>query len=141
MTHHLRTRIVLANGGHAKWLERQGQNFVTIAELEADRVTAVHPKGTTHHSASPLRHGAGEADLAAMGRDRFGRIIAERLNRQSSRGEFERLAIIAPPEVLRAIRQNLLPGALNKIVHEASKDLVKTPADELGAWLNTPLIG
>ena len=141
MIHHLKTRVVLANGGHAKWLEREDHHFVTIAEIHAEKPSPGHPGGTVHQSGAPVRHGAGEQDLAAKGREQFGGEIAKRLNRQSADGEFQRLAIVAPPEVLQAIRDRLLPGVRDKVVFEAPKDLTKTPVHELGAWLDTPLMG
>jgi protein required for attachment to host cells len=141
MIHHQKTRVVLANGGHAKWLERDDHHFVMIAELEAEKPAPGHHTGTVQQSSGSIRHVAGVSDLAAKGREQFGGEIAERLNRQAARGEFFRLAIVAPPEMIRAIRDRLLPGVRDRVVYEIPKDLTKTPVNELGAWLDTPLLG
>lgn len=141
MIRHLKTRFVLANGGHAKWLERNDHHFVQIDEIAAAPTTASHPRTTVHQSHGPGRHGAGEQDLAHKAHIAFGGEIADRLNREAARGEYHRLAIVAPPEVLRAIREGLLPGVRDRVVGELAKDLTKTPVHELGAWLDRPSFG
>lgn len=138
---HLKTRFVLANGGHAKWLEREDHHFVTIDEIEAHARPSPHPTATVHESHGPGRHGAGERDLAHQARSDFGSEIARRLNRQAAQGEFQRLALVAPAEVLSAIRHGLLPSVREAVVGELAKDLTKTPVHELGAWLDRPDFG
>ena len=141
MRHHLKTRILLANGGHARWVERDGEKFVTIAELEAERETAHHATTTVHQSGGPVRHGAGEVDLAKKGRTHFAADIAKRLDDEARSGAFERLAIVAPPAMLHALREELSPATLAKLVHELPKDLMKTPTSELGDWLSSVKFG
>lgn len=141
MIRHLKTRFVLANGGHAKWLERDDHHFVQIDEIEAQPKQASHPTSTVHECHGPGRHSAGEEDLAHRSRAAFGGQIADRLNREAARGEYHRLAIVAPPELLRAIRAGLLPGVRDRVVGELAKDLTKTPVNELGAWLGRPTFG
>ena len=141
MIRHLKTRFVLANGGHAKWLERDDRHFVQIDEIAADPKPASHPLTTVHESHGPGRHGAGEKDLTHQARAAFGGEIARRLNREAAQGQFQRLAIVAPPEMLSAIREGLVPGVRDKVVGELAKDLTKTPVHELGAWLDNPTFG
>jgi hypothetical protein len=47
------------------------------------------------------------------------------------RGEFDELVIVAPPDVLIAIRERLDRATEARIVGTLKKDLVKTPDDEL----------
>lgn len=136
MRHVLKTRVVLANSTHARWVERTGAGFADTAEFSAEPSTGHHQMATVYESAAPMRHGAGAVDLKARSREKFAAEIAHRLNSEASKGDFEQLALVAPPKMLLAVRQALSPAARAKIVLELSKDLVKTPAHELGDWLS-----
>lgn len=141
MTRQLRTCIVLASGARAKWIERDGDRFAVQDEMEAPESQAGHHTATVHHGADPSRHGAGEADLAEQRRRAFAIVIAERLNAQAAKDAYARLALVAPPELLNAIRDHLSHEARSRLVHELPKDLTKTPLADLGRWLNSPLFG
>jgi len=141
MRHHLRTRIVIANSARARWVEREGEAFATLTELEANRATTAHAASTVHQRFGEGRHGAGEVDLARKGTQRFASEIAERINDEDRRADFERLAIVAPPRMLGAIREALSPSARAKVVHELPKDLTKASSHRLHTSLSSVLFG
>ncbi len=64
---------------------------------------------------------------------RFAHTLLEELERRLVDGEFERLAIVAEPRMLGALRQKLSPALRQTIVAEVAKDLTKIPRQELGA--------
>ena len=54
---------------------------------------------------------------------------------QAAQGAFDRLALVAPPRILSAIRDRMSVGASAKLARTLAKDLTKAPDHELGAWL------
>jgi hypothetical protein len=134
-------RIVLASGARARWVERAPDrpDPITIGELEPS--FKPHHRGpafVSFESANPMRHGIGERGEAARRREDFAAQIAETLNRQDAGEEFEGLVLVAPPRLLRAIRDRLSAGARAKLKLELAKDLTKKSNHELRTWLHSP---
>lgn len=128
MTAHLKILFVIADGVHARWVSRShegSEDFHTVRELRA-----AHP-AAGHESNEAVRRA----------HDSFGREVAEALNAAANHGEFEKLALVAPSQVLTAITAHLNPKAKADLVHSLAKDLIKTPDHELGAWLRTLELG
>lgn len=140
-----RIRILVASGARARWVEKAAGHgdLVTLGEFKADVLHARHgPPGVTFESGpGNLRHGIGEPKEADRRRDAFAHKIAEALNQQDTRGEFDRLGLIAPVRLLRAVRKQLSDGVKAKVGFELPKDLTKHPNHELTAWIDHPEFG
>ena len=65
----------------------------------------------------------------------FAQRLAEHLARNAQAQEFERLVLIAAPQMLGDLRDALGPGAKAKVVREVAKDLMKMPTAKLSAEL------
>jgi protein required for attachment to host cells len=74
-------------------------------------------------------------DAVRKAREGFAAEIAAELEAQARRGEFQRLAVIAPSHTLEAIRKHLAGPAAEALAASLAKDLTKTPDHELKAWL------
>jgi protein required for attachment to host cells len=86
-----------------------------------------------------MRHGIGERSAETKRRtEDFAREIAAALSEQRERGEFDRLGLIAPPRMLRAIRDHLSEAAKATVHFEIAKDLTKHPNHALRDWLHNP---
>ncbi|MFZ5668524.1 MAG: host attachment protein [Pseudomonadota bacterium] len=136
-----RTRILVANGSGARWVERRPGDIdpTTLLEARPSRDYRPGPKTTAHESAAGgMRHGAGERDVAARQVADFGRELAELVNAQHRRAEFDRLALVAPPRLLRAIRERLDAETRASVVFELAKDLTHVGNHDLRAWLHSP---
>jgi protein required for attachment to host cells len=135
------TRIFIVSGGAARWVERarDGNELVTLGELAP---TSAHtPQGPRNGAFGhePGQHrGPGDRHDAARRRELFAREVAETINHQHARGEFERLGLVAPARLLRVIREHLVDGARTKLRFELPKDLSKHANHALRAWLHNP---
>ncbi len=139
MTKPLRTLFVVADGLRARWVWRSeaADDFVTVSQLQAEAMpTGPPPDGVVFSSSTGLASGVSEHNSPARRHNaRFANVIAEELNAQSARGEFERLAVVAPTRMLAPIRDGFSVATRAKLVKTLAKDLTKTPDHELGDWL------
>ena len=103
-----KVRFVIANGDHARCVERGEHGFVTLHEMSAsEHYSPSHERGMVHESASPARSGAGEIDVHARRREDFAHQLAEHLNGEARAHKFDRLGIVAPARMLGALREGL----------------------------------
>ena len=87
-------------------------------ELQSDR------KGQSVRRSGPVQYAqVGENDPGAEDERRFVRSLAERLRMARLAGEYERLFIAAPPDLLGELRQALDSGTRDAVVGELPKDL------------------
>lgn len=141
MTTSERTRILVAAGGGARWIERSRDHAdpVTLGEMKPPSVHHHQgPPGVSFESDTAMRHGTGQHGLADRRREAFAKELAELLNRQAQKGEYEHLVIAAPPRLLKAIRDKLSDTARSRIQAEISKDLLKVSNHDIKAWLHAP---
>ena len=141
MTTSERTRILVAAGGGARWIERARDHAdsVTLGEMKPPSVHHHQgPPGVSFESDTAMRHGTGQHGLADRRREAFAKELAELLNRQAQKGEYEHLVIAAPPRLLKAIRDKLSDTARSRIQAEISKDLLKVSNHDIKAWLQAP---
>ncbi|OYV53618.1 MAG: hypothetical protein B7Z78_02270 [Rhodospirillales bacterium 20-60-12] len=139
MRKHLRLLIVIADGEHARFVRPKENNGLytessfnpkTIHErtsdLGTDRPGATYHDGSSAHHALAPRH-----DLHHMEKEKFGYLIARKLNDMSFRDQFDDLAIVAPAHSLSAIRETLDVITNTKVIGTLAKDLVKVPDQDL----------
>lgn len=141
MTTSERTRILVAAGGGARWIERARDHAdpVTLGEMKPPSVHHHQgPPGVSFESDTAMRHGTGQPGLADRRRETFAKELAELLNRQAQKGEYEHLVIAAPPRPLKAIREKLSDKARSRIQAEIPKDLLKVSNHDIKAWLHAP---
>jgi protein required for attachment to host cells len=141
MTTSERTRILVAAGGGARWIERARDHAdpVTLGELQPPSVHHHQgPPGVSFESNTAMRHGTGQHGLADRRREAFARELADLLNGQAQKGEYEHLVIAAPPRLLKAIREKLSEPARRRISAEIPKDLLKVSNHDIKAWLHAP---
>ncbi len=134
-----KVRFVIANGEHARCVERGEHGFVTLHEMTAgDPYVPTHSKGGVHESASAGRSSAGDVDVHARRREDFAREVADHVNAEVAAHKFQRLALVAPARMMGALRADLSGPARALVVHEIDKDLTKVGNHDLDAWLRHP---
>jgi protein required for attachment to host cells len=134
----LRTEFIIADGARARWVRRsdEADDFVTVRELFASEPQRSHPEGVVFEGHSGQRFNVEARDtVSSQRRLRFAEDLAREINAEAQAGRLERLAVIAPPRMLSAIRQRLGPSAAAMLARTLGKDLTKTPDHELGGWL------
>lgn len=134
-----RTLFVIADGGRARFVERSqtADDFVTVRELLAAPDTRAEPDGVAFSGKAGQRFNVGEKNAAVQQhRLRFAEDVAGAINAEATVGRIGRLAVVAPPRMLAAIRKQLCKEAESRLARTLGKDLTKTPDHELGAWLH-----
>ncbi|HEV2303344.1 MAG TPA: host attachment protein, partial [Stellaceae bacterium] len=95
-------------------------------DLGADR------PGRAFESAGGARHAvAPRTDPHRRAKTDFAQILAEEIVRARQQGAFDRLALVAPPPILAAIKEHLDAECERRLDGELAKDLTKLPEAEL----------
>jgi protein required for attachment to host cells len=129
--------IVVADGEHVRYV-RAAEDGALHSDTAIDSVFA-HNRSAELRSGSPgaslhtdARHAeTPRHDLHALEKAKFAHAVGRELNQAAANGAFEHLAIAAPSHTLIAIRNALDTATDSKVVGLLTKDLVKTPDDEL----------
>lgn len=134
-----RLLIVIADGEHARFV-RPGPDNALHADAALDSFTA-HKRsselGTDHpgagfHSDSSAHHAlAPQHDLHTQAKEKFARVVAQRINEAAARAEFDELVVVAPAHSLSIIRDGLDTSTSARVIGTLAKDLVNTPDHEL----------
>lgn len=97
---------------------------------EAERAAGRRQSATVHERAGMGHHGAGERSPEHEAEQRFLTRVAARLMLGASRGEFDRLVLMAPPHALGALKQALPPAVAARVdatdPHERRHDDAET---------------
>jgi protein required for attachment to host cells len=121
-----RTQFVIADGGHARWVERAEQdNYVTRTEQTASFRAPQPPEDKS------FARGA----AANRGEEDFAKELADAINARAAPHGFDRLVLVAPAPFLSDLRGRLSTTASAKLAHTLAKDLTNTPDHELASWL------
>ncbi len=138
MTKHPTIWYVIADGAHARVIQRNGQKFVSVTELASIDAhknasdfgsdspgRSVESMGTTRHAIEPRSNPKDRAK-----RD-FAHLVAQTINEGANAGSFAQWGLVALPDTLNAIKEALNPLATTLLAGEEHKDLVKLPEAEL----------
>jgi protein required for attachment to host cells len=133
---------VLADGAHARFVEQSAEThaFVTVHHMDGKRRLEIlraeqrdEQAGRSFESGSAARHGVGREDAYRRAKEAFAGDVAKTLRGLLSRTSPQGVVLVAPPRLLRVLRDGL--GSAAPVVAELGKDLTKTPDHELGEWL------
>ena len=76
-----------------------------------------------------------ETDFHQLEEDRWAHSAADEVNKRVLRGDFEALAVIAPPKTLGEIRKKLHKEAERRLVCEIPKEMTGRPIPDIEALL------
>jgi protein required for attachment to host cells len=124
---------VIADGGRARFVARDENGaFRTVtsfvaaelhkrsSDLGRDRPARVRESATPGRSAIEPRR-----DLHEAAKEDFIKLVAEQLEAEHKRGQFDGLVLVAPPGVLTELKQALSKPIAKLAVHDLQKDLTK----------------
>lgn len=142
MPHARNLVYLLVDAAHARVVRRSAESgrFVTIGRMQGEdaldqaraRRRGERP-GRAFESANAGRHAVGREDAYRRAKESFAAEVGRQLGDVLNEPDVEGVVLAAPPRLLRAVRRSL-PTHTN-VVAEIGKDLIKTPDDELDAWL------
>ena len=139
MAKHGNQYIVIADGGHARFVRPQADNGLRTEE--ALDSAALHKQtrdlvsdraGRAFDSSSPARHAlAARSDARTLEKGRFARLVGEKICTAAAGGGFDELVLVAPSRILIELEATLDAGTRARLVGRLAKDLVGVPDHEL----------
>ncbi len=134
---HRRLLIVVADGGHARFVRpvpetNELHSSSRVVPAESHKAEAGHADAKTHHAQAP-HHDKRSHDPQAHEKAEFAEWIAAALNSESS--AYDDVLLVAPAHVLNRIAAHLDVIAAAKLVGRLEKDLTKLPDHELSPHL------
>jgi protein required for attachment to host cells len=138
------TWILIADGGHAAVFESLGarskltpvEGMAFNMELPPNREIESDRPGRSQESANPTRHAIeSRVDPHRELKRQLARKVALKLEAAARNGKFDRLAVVAAPEVLGELRAAFSDSLKSLVIAELAKDLVKIPLAELPSHL------
>jgi protein required for attachment to host cells len=138
-----RVWYVIADGGRARFVARDENGaFRTMAsfvstDLHArSRDLGLDRPARVKESASSARHAIEpRRDLHEAAKEDFIKVVAEEIESEHERGQFDKLMLIAPPGVLTELTKALSKPIAKIVASELQKDLTKVPDHDLGDHL------
>ena len=94
-------------------------------EQSANRPGRMNDGGPGHKSAFD------DTDWHELAKDRFATDLSDMLYAEAHKGAFEQLVIVAAPQVLGVLRNDLHQEVTDKIIAEIPKTLTNHPVDEI----------
>lgn len=96
--------------------------------------------GMTNASVGPNRGGIADPDLKGQAAHAFANDIIRYLEASLSKGDFQRLILIAPAAMLGMLRKAMTPALKDALLGDIPKDLTHLPLDELPKHLKEVLV-
>jgi protein required for attachment to host cells len=134
---------VIADGGRARFVERDERGaFRTVSsfvstelhakasDLGRDRPARVMESATPGRSAIEPRR-----DLKDAAKQDFVKLVAEQIDVEHGRGQFDNLVLVAPPGVLTELKNHLSKAMAERVVNDVQKDLTNVPDHDLSGHL------
>ena len=134
--------VLIADGEKALILENHGDaqdyNLQVRRKEEQDnpptREQAANRRGRMSDSQGN-RSAFEDTDWHELQKDRFAHDLAELLYTRAHRGQFDKLVIVAAPNVLGELRKTLHKEVADRVIAEIPKTLTGQPLDEIETHL------
>ena len=136
--------VLVADGRKMLFFRNRGDENQIDLRTEAhdarkdrkDREIKTDAPGTTKQSGAYGRPSMDEADFHQQEEDRWIKDAAEELKARVLRGDFEDLAIVAPPKALGVLKKSLHKEVERRIVCLVDKEMTGRPVPDIEALLN-----
>ncbi len=138
------TWIVVADSEKALLMrnvtDHQDPNFEIIGREDGDETGSGSDRPGRRSDSGPSQSSAmEETDWHALARDRFAKDLSDLLYGFANKGRFDRLVIVASPQVLGALRGDLHKVVADRVVAEIPKTLTNHPVRELEKLIKADL--
>lgn len=133
------TWVLVADSEKALFLENIGdEKFPNLQvrrketqENPPTREQGANRPGRYNDGPSAHRSAVDDTDWHELAKERFADDLADMLYERAHKGLFERLVIVAPPQVLGDLRAAWHKEVTDKIIAEVPKNLTSHPLDEI----------
>lgn len=96
-----------------------------------DREQKSDQPGQSQESAAPGVRSYQETDFHALQKERFASDLAERLYKMAHAGKYDRLVLVASPQVLGVVRDEMHKEVADRLVATVDKTLTNHPLHEI----------
>lgn len=141
------TWVLLADGEKALFL-RNSVDAITPAldvvrkdeqENPSDYAQSANRPGRAQDTGMGQMSAMDDTDWHELAKERFAHELADILYKYAHKGAFDRIVLVAPPQVLGDLRQKLHKAVREKVVDEIDKDLSNHPLDKVETMLKAEL--
>jgi protein required for attachment to host cells len=142
-----KTWVLIADASRARVLESEGkgEGLRRVAGMEFENeLPPTHElvddrQPRSYESVGSARHAvSGRTDPRRKEKRRFVEFVSGQVEDALDLHAFDRLVLVAPPQVLGDFRDVVSTSISNLIVAEFAKDLTKTPDNEIAGHLDLP---
>lgn len=143
------TWVLVADGEKALFLENQtvGHDpFLRVVMKEEqdnspNRDQKANRTGRMPDPGPGQRSAVDDTDWHELNKERFAADLAEMLYERAHAGRFDHLVLVAAPNILGALRDQVHPVVRDKIIGELPKTLTNHPLDEIEQIVKNDLAG
>jgi protein required for attachment to host cells len=100
-------------------------------ENPPDREQTANRRGRQSESTSPSVYAYDETDFHELQKERYAEDLADRLYKMAHEGRFEKLILVASPQVLGVMRDALHKEVSDKLIATVDKTLTNNPLPEI----------
>ncbi|UWQ20509.1 host attachment family protein [Jannaschia sp. W003] len=133
------TLVVVTDSEKALFLvnrtDDENPNLEVVSKREEDnppdREQSANRRGRVGESAQPGKHAYDETDFHELQKERFASDLADRLYKMAHRGEYDHLVLVASPQVLGVVRDEMHKEVSDKLVATIDKTLTNHPLSEI----------
>lgn len=133
------TWVLVADGEKALFLRNitdgQDPHLEVIRKEEQDNPKDIDQSanrpGRVAQSANHRKSAYDDTDWHELAKDRFAADLADMLYERAHKGRFDRIVLVASPQVLGELRDKLHVEVSDKVIGEIPKTLTNHPLDEI----------
>jgi protein required for attachment to host cells len=133
------TWVVVADSEKVLFLrnltDQQDPNFeVTDVEAQdnpSDREQSANRPGRMHDGGPGHKSAMDDTDWHELAKERFAKDLADMLYADAHKGAFEKLVLVASPQVLGVLREEMHQEVASKVVAEISKTLTNHTVNDI----------
>jgi protein required for attachment to host cells len=96
-----------------------------------DREQTANERGRQSESTGPRNYAYDETDFHELQKERFASHLAEMLYERAHRGAFDKLVLVASPQVLGVVRDEMHKEVADKLIATIDKTLTNNPLPEI----------
>ena len=110
-------------------------------ENPPDREQTANRRGRQSESTGPRTYAYDETDFHELQKERFAADLAETLYEMAHRGTYEHLVLVASPQVLGVVREEMHKEVADRLVATIDKTLTNHPLEEIEKIVSDELHG
>ena len=97
----------------------------------SDREQSANRPGRMHDGGPGQKSAMDDTDWHELAKERFAADLAEKLYDEAHKGSFDKLVIVASPQVLGVLRNEMHKEVADKVIAEVPKTLTNHPVPEI----------